>query len=641
MKKLAVVMMAAVLAVSTVTAGVHIGTSAYAEEEVIVEQVQEIAEDLIDWKKSDVGSSSGGYLINDAFLQQAGTTPGDWFPIGLGRLDIKDNQAGYLAVISDNVQKRYDDPSGNKLDAAKATEWHRISLAILASGGNPRAIGDDRNGDGRGDIDLIADGTYNRVDENGVGIAGKQGINGFIWALIAVDSMFYEIPDGAYYSRDDFIRNLLERQLADGGWALSGESSDADITAMAIQALAPYYNSEKEYTYKNVAQSADDSGIVTKKARTAVDEAVAWLSETQLADGDFNSWGMPNCESTVQVIVALTSLNIDIFSDSRFIKTGTDGQPNTLYDGLLKYRTPSGAFTHSYVNDEENPSAVAGEPNTMASEQALYCLVAIIRSLNGQRRLYDFRPEQSEELKAQIAAVEKQIEGLDIPTSGKEEIQSVYDAYHSIDSAERSYVANYSQLSRLLSVVGIEYEEEEIDYNSGDAGIVIPTEYFDYADQAAVRALPETLTTAYRAEVLRLWNKINNSVDFEGKEAMTITLEKAKNEIDFIQAEIDSIKAGIREELYPFEWIGLEKRGTVYELYDRYMALSEYDRAQLEASDIEGLMKSKTQVDNLLTALIVGACCLGVAAGITAFVVLHIKKRRRLKVANAMQESDE
>ena len=641
MKKLSVVVMAALLMVSMATAGVQICTSAYAAEKVTAEEVWLVASDLIAWKKRDVGSTAEGYLINDTFLQQAGTTPGDWFPIGLGRLGVEDNQSGYLAVIGDNVQKRYDDPSGNKLDAAKATEWHRISLAILASGGNPRAVGEDRNGDGRGDIDLIADGTYDRVDGNGVGITGKQGINGFIWALITVDSMFYEIPESAFYSRDDLIRSLLERQLSDGGWALTGKTSDPDITAMTVQALAPYYNSEKEYTFKNAAQSADDTGIVTKKVRTAVDEAIAWLAEVQLADGDFNSWGMPNCESTVQVIVALTSLGIDIFSDPRFIKTGSDGQPNTLYDGLLKYRTESGGFTHSYVNDAENPSAVAGEPNTMASEQTLYALAAIIRSLDGRRHLYDFRDEQAETLKMQISAVEAQIAELDFVASSRAEVQAVYDAYLAIDSAERAYVSNYFALSRLLPIVGIEYEEEEIRYNSGDAGIVIPEEYFDYTDQAAVNALPKNLTTAYRAEVLRLWNKINNSVDFEGKADMTITLEKAKNEINAIQAEIDAIQAGIKEELYPFEWIGLEKRGAVYELYNRYMALSEYDRAQFEPSDMEGLLKSKTQVDNLLTALIVGVCCATAAAGIAVFVALHIKKRRRMKAADAMQESDE
>ena len=640
MKKFLLPVLSGLFAVAIVMTGVQFRAPAYAAETITAEEVRTVAEGIIEWKKSDVGSGSEGYLINDTFLQQAGTTPGDWFPIGLGRLGVADNQSGYLAVISDNVQKRYDEPSGNKLDAAKATEWHRISLAILASGGNPRAMGEDRNGDGRGDIDLIADGTYDRVDKNGNGILGKQGINGFIWALITLDSMYYEIPETAYYSRDDIIVNILNRQLSDGGWALTGEVSDPDITAMAIQSLAPYYNSEKEYTYKNSAQSQEENGVVIKKVRTAIDEALAWLSSVQLADGDFYSWGMPNCESTVQVAVALTSLGIDIFSDARFIKTGSDGEPNTVYDGILKYRTKSGGFTHSFVNDAENPSAVAGEPNTMASEQSLYAMAAIYRFLVGQRNLYDFRAEQAKELKQQIAAVEKQIAALDI-SSSVADIRAVYDAYLSIESAERCYVRNYASLSELLAFVGIDYEKEGVDYNSGDAGVTIPTEYFNYTDQAAVNALPEKLTTAYRAEVLRLWNKINNSVDFEGKDEMTIKLEKAKNEIDSILAEIEDIKAEIKEQLYPFEWIGLDKRDTVHALYDRYMALSEYDRSQFEVSDIEGLLKCKTQVDNLLTALIIGISCAVVAAGITVFVILHIKKRKKLKKESAMQESDE
>ena len=165
-----------------------------------------VALEIIDWKKTDVGSTPNGYLINDEFLTQAGTTPGDWYPIGLGRLGVKDNQEGYLAVINDNVQNRYQTTA--KLDKAKATEWHRISLAVLASGGNPRRMGEN------GDIDLIADGTYNRVDGKGNGILGKQGINGFIWGLIAVDSMQYEVPENAYYSRDDMILNILNRQLS-------------------------------------------------------------------------------------------------------------------------------------------------------------------------------------------------------------------------------------------------------------------------------------------------------------------------------------------------------------------------------------------------------------------------------------------
>ncbi|MDE6189547.1 MAG: terpene cyclase/mutase family protein [Clostridia bacterium] len=610
------VLLCGIIIVATVFCTATGTAFAQTNNSVSVEQIQEVADGIIEWKKSDVGSKD--CLINDVLLRQAGSTPGDWYPIGLGRLGVADNQSGYLAVINDVVQKRYN--TSDKLDRAKATEWHRISLAVLASGGNPRRMGDN------GNIDLIADGTYNRVDENGVGILGRQGINGFIWGLITLDSMYYDVPQGAYYSRDDIILQILKLQLADGGWALTGTTSDPDITAMAIQSLAPYYNSEKEYD--------------GKKVRTVVDEAIEWLSSVQLSSGDFYSWGMANCESTVQVVVALCSLGIDIFTDTRFIKTDGDGRQNTLYDGIMKYRTSSGGFTHSYVNDADNPSAVAGEPNTMASEQTLYGLTAIIRQQSGMRRLYDFRQEQSMQLQEQIKAVELKIQSLTV-TSSTQEIKDVYDEYLAIDGSERSYVTNYSELSDLLAFAGIDYEEENITYNSGDAGLVTPTEYFTAEDIAAAETLPKTLTTAYRAEVLRLWQKIQNSVEFDRKQEMTILLEKAKNEIDALQDEIDSLQREIKEELYPFENIGLDKRKTVYDLYNRFMALSEYDRAQIEQADIEGLMRCKTQVDNLRTALIIGIVCAVVVIGLTVFVVCHIRSMKKKKQAKVMQESDE
>lgn len=591
-----------------------------------ISEVENVAYGIINWKKTDVGSGTDGYLINDTFLLLAGTTPGDWYPIGLGRLGVVDNQSGYLAVINDNVQKRYQ--TADKLSRAKATEWHRISLAVLASGGNPRRMGE------AGDIDLIADGTYNRVDENGNGILGKQGINGFIWGLIVLDSMYYEIPDGAYYTRDDIILNILNRQLSDGGWALSNGASDPDITAMAIQALAPYYNSEKEYTYSNPNLSSNGNTI-TKKVRDAVDEALECLSDQQMSDGGFSSWGMPNSESAVQVAVALTSLGIDIFSDTRFIKDG-----NTVYDGILKYRNSDGGFLHSFVYDAENPSALPDQSNTMASEQALYGMVAIIRQQSGMRRLYDFRAEQSNELKAQIKDVEIQIANLSF-TSSVAELKAVYDEYLKIDSTERSYVYNYYKLSEMLSFAGIPYAEEKIEYNSGDAGVITPIEEFTDVDKAAVDALPEKLTTAYRSEVLRLWSKIRNSFDFEGKQSYYIKLEKAKNEIESIQAEIETIKAEIKEKLYPFDSISLSDRATVHGLYDRYMALSEYDRSQFEPSDIEGLLKSKTQVDNLYLAVWISGISVTVAVIVTAVVIYRIKKRRKERAMNAMPESEE
>ena len=605
--------------------GVQLRTplSVYASEQ---KSPYNVALEIIDWKKMTVGSTSDGYLINDTFLTQAGTTPGDWYPIGLGRLGVQDNQAGYLAVINDNVQKRYETTA--KLDKAKATEWHRISLAVLASGGNPRRMGEN------GDIDLIADGTYNRVDAKGNGLLGKQGINGFIWGLIALDSMQYEVPENAYYSRDDIILNILNRQLSDGGWALTGNVSDPDITAMAIQSLAPYYNSEKEYTYENKKIQSDGTQI-TKKVRGVVDEGVFWLSSVQNEDGGYSSWGTENCESVVQVAVALCSLGIDIFSDSRFIKDG-----NTIYDAILSYQNADGGFLHSKTYDPENPTSLPDKSNTMASEQTLYGMVAIHRYQNGMRRLYDFRQEQSEALKSQIAQVETQIETINENTSVSE-LQGVYNAYWSIPSLERSYVKNYAKLSQLLKEANISYYEEEMIFNSGDAGVIVPIEIFTDVDMAATDALPTTLTTEYRAEVLRLWNKINNCFDFDDKQTYYIKLEKAKNAIEEIQNEIDDIKAEIKDKLYPFDKISLSDRETIHVLYERYMALSDYDKTQLESSDVEGLLKSKTQVDNLYLAVWISGISILIAGIATVIIIVNVKKRKREKAKKQMPESEE
>ena len=158
-----------------------------------------------------------------------------------------------------------------------------------------------------------------------------------------------------------------------------------------------------------------------------------------------------------------------------------------------------------------------------------------------------------------IKDVELKISGL-TPDASVVELKEVYDAYLEIPVEERSYVSNYKDLSVLLVAADIPFEKEELQYNSGDAGVTVPTEYFSPSDIEALVGLPETLTTAYRSEVLRLWSKINNSVDFDGKQEYTIKLEKAKNEIDAIYAEIEALRKAIKEELYPFDSITLSKR---------------------------------------------------------------------------------
>ena len=582
-------------------------------------EILSIAEGIIAWKKSDNESSENGYLINEKFLELAGTTPGDWYPIGLGRLGIADNYEGYLAVIKDQIEERYKTPG--KLSAAKATEWHRISLAVLAMGGDPTNIGTDENGL---PINLIADGTYDRGKTTTL---GRQGINGWIWGLITLDSMRYNIPEDAYYTRDDIIIEILRQQLSDGGFALSGKVSDPDITAMAVQALAPYYNDEKNYTYKQKASGEE----VTRTVRQIIDEALACLSELQLGTGDFASWGTENVESTDQVVVALCCLGIDPLTDARFIKNG-----NTLLDGILRYRMNDGGFIHSFTYDPDNPTSLPDQSNTMASEQTLYTMAAIWRLYEGMRTLYDFRDEQSSALRQRISDLERQISEV-CTCSGvaedKTELEKLLASFYSIPENERCYVSNYYVLSDAAKEAGIDINEIsgatpviESPKDENDENVLL---FFSESDRNAADSLPEKLTTEQYVLVVTLLDKLNKCEDFSDKNVYIEKLTNAKNVIMSIQEEIDSINADIKEKLYPFEGMSLREKKTVDNIVTRYNNLGEYDKTKIERW--EDVIKTKTQLDNLLRGIIIGASLCIIAAVVTIFLIRRIRRKRRKK----------
>ena len=573
-----------------------------------------VANGIVEWKKADNGSSPDGYLINEIFLELAGSTPGDWFPIGLGRLGIDDNYGGYLAVIKDQIEERYRQPG--KLSAAKATEWHRIALAVLAAGGDPTSIGTDESGN---PINLIADGTYDRGKTTPL---GRQGINGWIWGLIALDSMRYEIPQDAYYTRDDIIIEILRQQLSDGGFALSGKVSDPDITAMALQALAPYYNSERTYTYTQKVLEKE----VTKTVRQIVEEALACLSDLQLETGDFSSWGTQNVESTDQVAVALCCLGINPLEDERFIKNG-----NTLLDGILRYRMNDGGFVHSFTYDPDNPTSLPDQSNTMASEQTLYTMAAFWRQAEGMRTLYDFRPEQSNAMKQRIADLETKIKGIRASTV-KTELEEMLVSFYSIPENERSYVSNYWLLSDAAKSVGINVQKiadvtsvVESPRDDGETALL----YFSASDREAVAKLPEELTTEQYVLVTTLLDKLQQSEDFEEKEEYLQKLSAAKEKIDAVQAEIDSINDEIKEKLYPFESMSLKDKPAVDSIAARYEALNEYDRAKILRW--EDVIKTKTQLDNLLRGIVIAVVLCIIAAVTLIFLIRRIRKKRRRK----------
>ena len=136
---------------------------------------------------SSAGGKAGSVLA-DTKLVSPGTSISDWIAITLARSDTPEQYDQYLDGLKKYVEKCYRKDGG--LHDIKATEYHRISLAVLSLGGDPTSFGKKSDGT---PIDLIADGTYNFGEKE----LGLQGLNGWIWALIALDASGADVPEDA------------------------------------------------------------------------------------------------------------------------------------------------------------------------------------------------------------------------------------------------------------------------------------------------------------------------------------------------------------------------------------------------------------------------------------------------------------
>lgn len=278
-----------------------------------------------------------------------GSIGGEWLALALARSG-RSVPAGYYDNVVQYVKANVN--ANERLHNSKSTDNSRVILALTAIGKDPTNVGGHNLLKGLDSMSYI----------------NKQGINGPVFALIALDSHNY--PTFGEVTRDVLINRILSEQVkADGGWALGGadeEASDVDVTAMTIQALAPYYKTNA-------------------KVKTAVDKGLTWLSEHQQEDGGFASWGAVNSESCAQVIVALAALGIDPLTDSRFIKNGI-----TALDALCGYYTQDDTLGKGFAHVKQSSGGyVGGAYNQMATEQAYYALNAYYRFANSQNRLYD------------------------------------------------------------------------------------------------------------------------------------------------------------------------------------------------------------------------------------------------------------
>lgn len=365
-------------------------------------------------------NETAAYMCNNVTEPTFGTLAGEWTILSLARAGYNVPE-GYYDGYYDKVLAKLNECNG-VLSTSKYTEYSRLILALTAIGKDVTNVG------GYNLLDYLSD--FNNVK--------KQGINGPIFALIALDTKNYEIPINpsakVQNTRDTMIDYILEKEIKTGteeagGWALSGTTPDPDITAMALQALSKYKDNEKVKPY--------------------IDRALDKLSGIQNEDGGYSSWGSVNSESIAQVITALTSLGIDPAKDSRFIKNG-----NWTISALMNFYVEGGGFKHILSADRD----------AMATDQGMYAIVAYDRFVNKKTSLYnmtDVEDSQKEDIIGKVI--------LDLP----EKISGNVGSEFNINVRVGSYPeGDYKLLDGVIDIPeGIEIKSVKANSNNITGGL--------------------------------------------------------------------------------------------------------------------------------------------------------------------------
>ena len=336
-----------------------------------------------------------------------GSTYGEWAVLAEARGNVSAS-VWYDKYLS-NIAKSVASMNG-KLDPTstqtKHTEYSRVILALTALGEDATKF-TGSNGTVYNLVEPLFEknGSTYRVSE--------QGNNGTAFALIALDSGNYYDNATGTTARNAWINSLLDAQISGGSWGIDADfpGSNVDMTAMVVQALAPYCS-----TNANV--------------KDAVDKAVKWLSAEYQKTGDYDS-----SESAAQVIVALSALGIDAKTDNRFQHNGI-----SVLSNFLSYADPN---SKGFLHDKQPNSTV----NQMASEQAAYTLVAYDRYVNGSKRLYDMSDVTKRE-NADAQAVIDMINQIGyVDESSYNAIAEARNAYNKLSAADKAKVENYNTLT--------------------------------------------------------------------------------------------------------------------------------------------------------------------------------------------------
>ena len=528
------------------------------------DRITESAEKVCQWQRDKTGITQDESIFSGDFLQSAGIGSSDWLDIGISRFGFEEDYESYLAALSQRAK--------DLSDTDNATEWQRCAITASAMGGDPA----DLEG-----IDLVKGGVYGRGENNSV---GKQGLNGWIFALLTLDTMGYKTPEGAEFDRERILDEIVSSQNTDGGFSLSKGESDIDITAMALQAIAPYYN---DFSRDDVRKSAD--------------KAVEYLSGKQDSSGTFGS-----AEADSQVTIALCSLGIDPEADSRFVKN------SDLLTALLTYQNSDGGFSHEK----------GGDSDELATGQALCALAAQKRYELTMRRIYDMREELSVLQREKLA--------------DEEIAEKALKLFNDLDCDERTYVRYGAELenaaekySLTLSDRAFTVELAQTDHGNGCVYSIEKTEIykgkkgFTKSDRNKLEALRKNGVTSgdcTATAVLLAHAKADESLSDRDK--IISELEEMNAKANELYSEISDLNSIISRELYPVDSVGKDKKELLEKTAERIKKLPESERKKVTSAD----EIIKAAEDKGVTVYVISAAAVLCAVG--GFTVVRKKGKK-------------
>lgn len=304
-----------------------------------VDDVRSVIDGIAMFKMSESGASDLQEWADGALCEGAGADA-DAYAYALyklGRADVTAYKEALRKYLGEN-------------EVRSATTRLKYALCLCMDG---QADVSDGGGVTPADEEYISQAVEDSV--------GKLGVMSLAYGLHLAGNGH----EGAEYPVGRILEELMNLRHEDGGWSVMGQYSDVDVTAMVLQSLAVI----KDCLLRGIDLSVQTDSVAKAEkyvrelqiVKDGIETGLSFLSGKQNETGDYAGFGSDNAESTAQVLIALSSLDIDGAKDPRFVKNG-----HSVIDGILRYRRSDGSFAHTPDGDS-NPTATSQVFTAMAS----------------------------------------------------------------------------------------------------------------------------------------------------------------------------------------------------------------------------------------------------------------------------------